>query len=529
MTSKAITERPEDHPSPGGDWRAAQEVAPSVVREDEPGLARTLGLVGAFLVILGGMALAFNLSGRLVRVNPTWASFLLLLGLSGLLFHAAFDRDQQIRRIYMAFAYLTLFLGIVLLAASAANRHNPGNLFKLFGLGFLCLTLSLLFLLTFHRQEDDPWFRGLGEYTLGGGGALMALIGLVGANVKVAFLLPFGLLLALLGLVYLAAFIGTRGTSDDRAYRAGWALGGVGLLVFLLALLRSTLPVLFKSIKWDANYYMPGGLLLMGVGLLYAAVSVGLCSDRPLAVLTRRELGAFFYSPMAYFVLLGCSVAAYPSYWLFIQQLLPDPRSTPMIEPIVRNYLVAFFPVVALLFAVPALTMRLLSEEQRSGTLEVLLTAPVDEMSVVLSKFLAVFILYLVMWLPCGLYLLAIPLSGGAPFDYRPLFSFFIGLCVTGAAFVSAGLFFSSLTANQLASGVLTFAFMAALTFAYFVRFLIKSDALREAITNRFSYIDVWAKTLGGRLNPMSLMFFGAMAVMFLFLTVKVLESRRWR
>ena len=79
---------------------------------------------------------------------------------------------------------------------------------------------------------------------------------------------------------------------------------------------------------------------------------------------------------------------------------------------------------------------------QRSGTMEVLLTAPVDETTVVFSKFLAGLITFLVVWAPFGLYLVTIPVSGGTPFDYRPLLSFFITLVVTGAGFIGMGLGF---------------------------------------------------------------------------------------
>ena len=170
---------------------------------------------------------------------------------------------------------------------------------------------------------------------------------------------------------------------------------------------------------------------------------------------------------MAYLVLLGFSVALVA----LLQQLLDRRpghlgRVTP-IEPIVQNYLVALFPVISLIFIVPVLTMRLLSEEQRSGTLEVLLTAPVEESVIVLSKFLAALLTYLVVWMPFALYLLTIPLAGGNPFDYRPLISFLAATLATGAAFIGMGLFFSSLTNNQVASGVLSFAGMLLLTLIY--------------------------------------------------------------
>jgi ABC-type transport system involved in multi-copper enzyme maturation permease subunit len=270
--------------------------------------------------------------------------------------------------------------------------------------------------------------------------------------------------------------------------------------------------------------------VILFVGLLYTATGGVLASDAPLFVLTRRELGAFFLSPMAYLVMVGFGFFSWISYVFFLQQLVDvDPRSGPPIEPIVQNYLIALFPVFTVVVVVPLLTMRLLSEEQRSGTLEVLLTAPVDESVIVLSKFLAALITYLVMWLPFGLYLLTIPLAGGNPFDYRPLLSFVFAMIASGAAFVSMGLFFSSLTKNQVASGVLTFGGMLLLTYFYFGAHQASEGTAWRTVLMHISYIDLWANTLEGKITPRFLLFPVSMTIMFLFLTVKVLESRKWR
>jgi hypothetical protein len=277
---------------------------------------------------------------------------------------------------------------------------------------------------------------------------------------------------------------------------------------------------------------MPQGVLLLGVGLLYVLVSVGLWSDRPVVVMTRRELAAFFYSPMAYFVLFGFSFIAWLQLWMFVRLVTPDEmgRRATVIEPIVREYVWSLFPILANLALVPVLTMRLLSEERRSGTLEVLLTAPVDETQVVLSKFFAAVVMYLVAWLPLGLFLTAIPLGGGPPFDYRPLLSFFVSLVLTGAGFVGMGLFFSSMTRNQIAAAVLTFAGMLGLTAVYVIRHnnFVTPEGGWDLFLGHMSYLDLWISTLEGKIILRDLLFFVSMAILFPFLTVKVLEARKW-
>jgi len=187
--------------------------------------------------------------------------------------------------------------------------------------------------------------------------------------------------------------------------------------------------------------------------------------------------------------------------------------------------------VIGTIVAVPVLTMRLLSEEKRTGTLEVLLTAPVDETAVVVSKFLAACIMYMAMWLPFGLLLIYLRLAGGSEFDYRPLFSFTIGLAATSAAFVSMGVFFSSLTRSQIASGVLTCAGMIVLTIIFLVNSVVSSSSPSSAwvtVLKHVSYIDVWIDTLDGRLLPRQLLFFLSMTVIWLFGSIKVLEARKW-
>jgi ABC-type transport system involved in multi-copper enzyme maturation permease subunit len=194
----------------------------------------------------------------------------------------------------------------------------------------------------------------------------------------------------------------------------------------------------------------------MTLGVVYAALAIGVCSERQVVVLTRRELSGYFYSPIAYLVLLGMTLVGWVMYWFFAFSLLADPLN-PHPEPIVREYIVALVPVMCVVFVVPVLTMRLLSEEWRTGTIEVMLTAPVDEVVVVISKFIAALVFYLVLWVPWGLFLVALRYEGGQPFDYLPLLSFYVTLVCSGAAFVAMGLFFSSLTRNQIIAAVLTF------------------------------------------------------------------------
>jgi ABC-type transport system involved in multi-copper enzyme maturation permease subunit len=481
-------------------------------------------------------------------VPAGWATFFLTGGLTGLLFHAAYDADIQFRRLYMVFGYLAVAVGAFLCLLPYEKVGDQ------FGPGFLLLMLGLFFLLAFLRNETETKYRDAAHWIIGGGGTAMALVGLVGGLLKRTFLvapngMPFGVLLAVMGLVYVAAAVGSRGTSDDRSYYLGLGTGVVGAIVFVIALLRSifpTWPIWFEKVRTvSTTYFVPNGVLLMTLGLLYVVTSLLLVAEFRLVVLVRRELGAFFFSPLAYMVILGYAFVHWLSYYLVVAQIyfrsLGNPNlgqpGVPTPEPIVQYFILQWTSVFCVVFVVPLLTMGLLSEEKKSGTLEVLLTAPVDESGIVLSKFLAGFLMFILTWVPFGLFLLALRVLGGKPFDYLPLLSFTAGLLVVGAGFVSMGLFFSSLTRNQLTSGVLTFVGMLGLTFVYMARQWLTAGSeppgfwqtILKNVADHITYIDLWFDTLQGKLMPRALLFPASMTILFLFLTIKVLEARKWK
>src|SRR5262249_13162508 len=148
---------------------------------------------------------------------------------------------------------------------------------------------------------------------IGAVGAACAFIGLLGGLISETFLLGQGVVLLLLGFLYLGAYIGLQESGSDRAYWAGLGVGVLGGLMILIAIGWSLLPPLLA--QWgviDAvpagSFFMPRGLLLLYLGLEYLLLSVLICSDSRIVVLTRRELAAFFYSPVAYVVFIGVAI-----------------------------------------------------------------------------------------------------------------------------------------------------------------------------------------------------------------------------
>jgi ABC-type transport system involved in multi-copper enzyme maturation permease subunit len=532
MSNEAITEKPranrENRPH-------LREMAPSILREDEPRFVRFVFFIALGLALLGLMAIARFAMGGKALISLGWGSFFFVIGLLGVLLHASSDKDMQVRRTYSVFGFLLLAAGAVLSLIS-----YQGEVGGLFWLGFLCMAGALLFILASIRNETEESWRNRVTAVLGAAGAIMALTGFIGGNVRQGeFLVPHGFLLALLGLGYLWAFVGLRGTSDELGYRVGLGIGLLGALVCVIALARSALPPVLFSWHWlktpPQPYWVPIGFILVCLGLLYAGMSAGTCSDNRLAVMTRRELAGFFYSPMAYIILVGLTFLAWIffAFWFLPEVIiLSQPNRVPLVEPIVQHFVFDLVPVICMIFIVPALTMRLLSEEKRTGTLEVLLTAPVNERTVVLSKFLASLLFFTLTWVPWALFLVALRIEGKESFDYRPMLSFLVALIFMGAGFMGMGLFFSSLTRNQVASGVLTFSVMLLFLILWIIKIFIlgrqSPDSLWIPVLGHICYGELWSQSLQGQLDPRLLTFHLSSAILWLFMTVKVLEARRW-
>ncbi len=308
-----------------------------------------------------------------------------------------------------------------------------------------------------------------------------------------------------------------------------WLRGVAGVLGLTVVGCFVTASISAPIHTQPAPYLVPNGIVLGLVGIVYLVVALGVCSDSQLIVLTRRELSSYFYSPIAYIVLICMVLFASLGYWLFLDQLgVGDSLSEPVGEPILGQYMsFGILGAFQAVFLVPALTMRLFSEEKRTGTLEVLLTAPVADAYVVLSKFAAAWLFFMFCWIPAGIYLIALR-SAGEPFDYRPLLSFYLALGCCGAAFIGMGIFFSSLSSNQLIAAVATFAgMMIQLLTVLAPRFKVVAEGLRAA-ASKVDFLSLWQHALAGQLSVTSILVQLSLAVFWLVLTVKVLEARKW-
>ena len=249
---------------------------------------------------------------------------------------------------------------------------------------------------------------------------------------------------------------------------------------------------------------------------------------RAYLTLTRRELAGFFYSWIAYVVIGGAVFLMGISF----VSILNSVQDLPTFWPVTELFIRAEFLWLILLFCAPVITMRLFALEKFSGTFETLMTAPVSDLAVVMSKFSAALVLYLLMWLPLFAFILLLRyFAHDTSFlDPGALAATYLGLALLGALFMSFGCFASSLTNNQIVAAMITFAIGLSL-------FILSYAADQQAVqktwaTDTLNYICLRAHMLDfaeGMVDTRCLIFYPSAAAFFLFLTHRVVHSRRWR
>lgn len=232
--------------------------------------------------------------------------------------------------------------------------------------------------------------------------------------------------------------------------------------------------------------------------------------------LTQRELQATFFSPIAYIVAAVFLVA---TGYLFMGYTL-RPGEEASVRVLLQNM------AWMLIFAVPLLTMRSLSEEYATGTIETLMTAPVTDVEVVMGKFVGALVFFAALLLATLVYVLLLSWYGAA--DMSVVAWGYIGMLLLGALYVSVGIFASALTRYQLLAALVGAGLLGVFTLFVDALAEIQGGAWRTVL----GYINIlyrFEDFTKGMFDTRGLVFFLSSTAFFLFLTVKVLESRRWR
>ena len=185
---------------------------------------------------------------------------------------------------------------------------------------------------------------------------------------------------------------------------------------------------------------------------------------RNIGIIARRELRSYFDSPVAYIVVVAFLLV---SGWMFFGPLFLLGRADlrPLFAPS------PFSPAMLLVILAPAVTMRLVAEERKSGTLELLTTLPVTDAQVILGKFLAAWAL-LTAALSCTL-LYAATVSMLGDLDWGPVLAGYLGMLLFCGALLAVGLLCSTWTRNQIVAFIIGFVASAALYFVYWLQFFL--------------------------------------------------------
>jgi ABC-2 type transport system permease protein len=194
-------------------------------------------------------------------------------------------------------------------------------------------------------------------------------------------------------------------------------------------------------------------------------------------------------------------------------------------------YITPFFWII-LLLATPAITMRLFALEKFSGTFETLMTAPVTDLQVVLAKFSAALLFYLVMWLPLlgCIFVVRYFTSDASAFDPGVVVSTFIGILLLGGLFISAGCCASAVTKSQATAAMISLVFGAAIFLLGVLASQVSADASWQSqVLSTLTVFDQMHDFSRGIVDTQSVMLFVSLTLFFLFVTLRIVESRRWR
>lgn len=233
--------------------------------------------------------------------------------------------------------------------------------------------------------------------------------------------------------------------------------------------------------------------------------------------IARREVSGLFYSPVAYLVL---AVFALISGLLFFADFAPG-------QPAVLRAQFGWI-VWLLAFIAPAISMRSLSEEFRSGSIELMMTAPVTDAQMVVGKWLGSMAFFAATLLPIVVQVLVMELV--AQPDYGPILTGLLGLLLVGGLYLAIGVFASSLGDSQLVAFLITVLITGMLTIGMYL--LAQRSWVPGPMQTAMFYLNVdqqYADFAKGLIDIRNFVYFASGIALFLFIAAKLVESRRWR
>ena len=249
---------------------------------------------------------------------------------------------------------------------------------------------------------------------------------------------------------------------------------------------------------------------------------------RKFFTLLAREIRSYFYSPIAYIVLVFFLLVSGVDF--YFQVSFMNQRAVPYsVQEAFFNSVFFWFAFV-LIF--PLITMRLFAEEFKLGTIEPLMTAPVRDWQVVLAKYFGALIFYIILWVPTGLYFVifqAITHQPAASSTGAYLGSYLM-LLLLGMFYLSIGCFASVLTKNQIVAAIVSFATITLLFFLGLVSFiLLDISSETRQLLGYFSAIEQMGTLSRGEIDTRPIVLYLSMTIVMLTFTYQAFQSRKWR
>lgn len=248
--------------------------------------------------------------------------------------------------------------------------------------------------------------------------------------------------------------------------------------------------------------------------------------------IARKEIGAYFASPIAY-VVIGLFALLFGYFYvvmvsIFVRESMQMSSFGGPANLNVNQHVIRFVfqnVTVVFLFIVPMITMRTYAEEKRSGTIELLLTSPITDFQIIAGKFLGALTLYAAM-LAVTLLHVGLLFVYGNP-EPKPLVAVYLGMLLFGGCFIAIGLLVSSLTRNQIVAGMVAFVVFLLLWIVDWMSSF--AGPTWEPILNYLSMVQHLDDFNKGVIDTKHIVYYLSFITFGLFLTAKAVDSERWR
>lgn len=244
--------------------------------------------------------------------------------------------------------------------------------------------------------------------------------------------------------------------------------------------------------------------------------------------MVRRELGGYFNSILGYVIITAALFLMGLSFVVMLGNLRSEPMPVTLTE---LFFMTPFFWMIVLL-AAPVITMRLFAMERFSGTYETLMTTPVRDIQVVMAKFTAALLFYVVLWLPllACLFIVHHYTDQQGAMDAGVLGSTYLGILLIGAVYIAMGCLGSALTKSQTVAAMIGLGLGTAFFMASFLTDQFQSmDTWQRELLAGFSLVDQMHDFTRGVVDTRPVVFHLSLTFLFLFLTLRAIESRRWK